>query len=295
MVKINKKNKEIKGKVGILVIALGRYEAFWPELYKSCEKYFLPNWKKEYFVFTDSKKLKFNDKENVHSIYQKKLGWPYDSMMRFEMFYRRKPMLEKCDYLYFLNINLICKKQIGEEIIPTAANDWFMVCTHSGYYNKSVENFPYDRNQNCTAFIPYGEGKHYAPGGFNGGRSLEFLSFCETCAKNVRIDLKNKIIALWHDESHLNKYILDKNPLIMPINYMYPKNVKWLKETVYSKDIKMELRDKVHYGGHYYLRGAIDIKNTLFNKIKYHILRIFAFTQEKKDEYDLMLSRLYYE
>ena len=288
-------NEKTKGKIGILVIALGRYESFWEKLYKSCEKYFLPNWEKEYFVFTDSKNLKFKTNKNVNAIYQKKLGWPYDSMMRFEMFYRRKPMLERCDYLFFLNINLICKKTIGEEILPTEENDWLTVCTHSGYYNKPPEAFPYDRNPNCSAYIPFGEGKHYAPGGFNGGRSAEFIKFCEVSAQNVKQDLKNKIIAIWHDESHLNKYILNKTPLILPINYMYPKTVKWLKETQYSKDIKMELRDKVHYGGHYYLRGAINIKNTKLNKLKYHILRVFAFTQKKKDAYDLMLRRLYYD
>ena len=290
------KNKNIsKGKIGVLVIALGRYDSFWPELYKSCEKYFLPEWEKQYFVFTDNQNLKYKNKDNVTTFFQKKMGWPWDSMMRFEIFYRRKPMLEKCDYLFFLNINLIVKKEIGEEILPTEKNDWLLVCTHSGYYNKPVNTFPYDRNPLSTAYIPYNVGKHYAPGGFNGGRSAEFLEFCSVCAKNVRIDMKNNVIALWHDESHLNKYILDKNPLIAPINYMYPKNVKWLKESFFSKDIRMELRDKVHYGGHYYLRGAIDIKNTKWNKLKYHILRIFAFSQTKKDEYDLMISRLYYE
>lgn len=284
-----------KGKIGILVIALGRYDAFWPELYKSCEKYFLPNWKKEYFVFTDNSNIKFKEKENVHSIYQKKMGWPWDSMMRFEMFYRRKPMLERCDYLFFLNINLVCRKVIGEEILPTAENDWLTVCTHSGYYNKPVDEFPYDRNPQSTAYIPFGQGHHYAPGGFNGGRSSEFIRFCEVACNNVKEDWKHKVIALWHDESHLNKYILNKKPLILPINYMYPKTVKWLKDTHYAKDIKMELRDKVHYGGHYYLRGAINIKNTKLNKLKYHILRLFAFSQEKIKEYDLMLSRLYYD
>ena len=284
-----------KGKIGILVIALGRYDAFWPELYTSCEKFFLPNWKKEYFLFTDNMNIKYNNKENVHTIYQKKLGWPWDSMMRFEMFYRRKPMLERCDYLFFLNINLICKKVIGEEILPTEENDWLTVCTHAGYYNKPIEEFPYDRNPKCTAYIPFGEGKHYAPGGFNGGRSAEFIRFCEVAYQNVREDRKNKVLAIWHDESHLNKYILDKNPLIMPINYMYPLNVHWLKDSHYAKDIKMELRDKVRYGGHYYLRGAINIKNTKLNKLKYHILRLFAFSKEKIEKYNLMLRRLYYD
>lgn len=284
-----------KGKIGILVIALGRYTEFWPELYTSCEKYFLPNYKKEYYIFTDAKKIKFERKNNVHSIYQKKLGWPFDTMMRFEMFASQKDLLKECDYLYFLNINLVCRKTVGEEIIPKEEHDFLMVCSHPGYYNKPVQAYPYDRNPNCTAYIPMGKGNHYAPGGFNGGRSAEFLKFCEISAQNVRIDLKNKIIAQWHDESHLNKYILDKKPLIMPINYMYPKSVKWLsKDNPYAQDIKMELRDKVHYGGHYYLRGTIDIKNTWFNKIKYKFLATHTKNDADQERYLKILQMLHF-
>ncbi len=286
---------ETKGKVGILVIALGRYTEFWHELYESCEKYFLPKWEKEYYVFTDASDLKYRNKKNVHPIYQKKLGWPFDTMMRFEMFLSQKEHLKKLDYLYFLNINLICIKPIGDEILPTSYNDGLMVCTHAGYYTKPIETYPYERNPNCKAYVPMGEGKHYAPGGFNGGTSAAFLALSEECSKNVRIDLQNRIIAQWHDESHLNKYILDKNPLIMPINYMYPKGVDWLEDSEYSKDIKMYLRDKANYGGHFYLRGVIEEKNTWFNKLKYKILRIIAKTPEQIEACEKMLFMLEFD
>jgi Zn-finger nucleic acid-binding protein len=31
---------------------------------------------------------------------------------------------------------------------------------------------------------------------------------CEEIEKNIEIDLKNKIIAIWLDESHLNRYFI---------------------------------------------------------------------------------------
>lgn len=285
-----------KKTVGILVIALGRYTAFWPELYKSCEKFFLPNYKKEYYVFTDTLNLKYGNEINVFSIPQKKLGWPYDTLMRFDMFLSQKQRLEKCDYLYFLNINLICKSKIGEEIIPTEENDNLMVCSHPGYFDKPRKMFPYEQNKNCSAYIPATEGKHYAPGGFNGGTSSAFLELAKTCSKNIHADFQKNIIATWHDESHLNKYITDKNPLIMPLNYMYPTNYKLLeKNNTYSKNIKMELRSKVKYGGHYYLRGACDIKNSIWNKLKYKVLFFFANNNIKQEKYYKILRMLYYE
>ena len=287
------KNK--KGKVGILVIALGRYTEFWAELFTSCEKYFLPNFQKEYYIFTDSENLKYKNRNNVHQIYQKKLGWPFDTMMRFDMFLSQKAELQKLDYLYFLNINLVCRKVVGEEILPTEINDGLMVCSHPGYYNRPRQLFPYDNNPNSTAYIPPNHGTHYAPGGFNGGTSKAFLELAEICSKNVHIDLSKNIIATWHDESHLNKYILDKKPLIMPINYMYPKAAKWLaKDNIYDKNIKMELREKVNYGGHYYLRGLTDIKNTKFNKLKYKLLRKLSSSKEEYDKYTQILKMLYF-
>ena len=42
-------------KIGVLLIATGRYKLFFDDLYKSAEKNYLPNNEKTYFYFTDSK------------------------------------------------------------------------------------------------------------------------------------------------------------------------------------------------------------------------------------------------
>ena len=72
-----------KNKVGILYICTGKYDVFWEEFYKSCEKYFLPNSEKYYFVFTDSNHLYDEENnKNIKKYYQENLGWPDNTLKR---------------------------------------------------------------------------------------------------------------------------------------------------------------------------------------------------------------------
>lgn len=94
-----------------------------------------------------------------------------------------------------------------------------------------------------------------------GGRSEAFLKMSRICAENTRIDEKNGVMALWHDESHLNKYILDKNPLILLPNYSY-----WYAGNVFFKLLKgtakIEIVEKgLPEYGRKYLRGVTDEPN----------------------------------
>ena len=97
----------------------------------------------------------------------------------------------------------------------------------------------------------------------------------------VHKDLDNNIIPLWHDESVLNKYVLNKKPLILDCRYLYPegKNLRPFK-----KDIKILIRDKANpkYGGHAYLRGETAAKITKPQKLTFNFLGIrFSFKRKK--------------
>lgn len=274
-------------KIAVLYIATGRYSIFWDDFYTSCENYFLKKHEKTYFVFTDDENIK--DKENIRKIYQKKLGWPYDTMMRFDMFLTLEKELIDYDYIFFFNANTKFLSDVNEEILPDEVHDGLVTASHHAFYDKNPDDYTYDRNPLSTAYIPFGEGSHYATGALNGGISKNYLDMCKKCSENDHTDLDNNVIALWHDESHLNKYLLDKNPLIMPVNYLYPetskKRSKWNKPNEFSKDIKILSVDKTkpQYGGHDYLRGAENnsfLKNifSIYDSTKgnHKILRIFG-------------------
>lgn len=232
-------------KIAILYIATGNYIVFWDAFYESMEKKFLPEYKKTYFIFTDDTSKKFP--KNVVKIYQKQLPWPYPTLNRFNMFLGIEDKLKKYDYLYFLNANAKVLDTIGTEIFPTKEQG-IMVALHPVYQFRDVLRYTYERNQKSTAYIDFSEGEIYVQGCFNGGRTDDYLELIRTCAKNIEIDKKNGIIAIWHDESHLNKYILDKNPLIVGPEYIWA-NYALTYGAKYPEKVKILMRDKDDFGG----------------------------------------------
>jgi len=69
--------------VGLLIAATGKYLSLTKPLIESGRKYFLTNHNVTYFVFTDSSE-EFLQADDIVVIYQKHLGWPFATLMRFE-------------------------------------------------------------------------------------------------------------------------------------------------------------------------------------------------------------------
>ncbi|HDR0736856.1 TPA: glycosyl transferase [Pasteurella multocida] len=260
-------------KIGILYIATGRYYVFWEDFYKSAEKHFLPNLEKQYFIFSDYESTFFGEENgNVHRIYQSKLGWPYDTLMRFEIFLSAKELFKDVDYLFFVNANMIFIKDVHESelLIPgkellAALQPWFI-----GF---DINETTYERNPDSKAYIPYNEGEYYVMGSFNGGKKDAFLEMCHILNKNIYQDLENGIIALWHDESHLNHYfwknkenvftlfpdyLLDEAQYYFPSKKTHYINPSYLK----AHDVRCVMRNKNHhrFGGKDYMRGVVEEK-----------------------------------
>lgn len=247
-------------KVAILYICTGKYDIFWRKFYKSSEKFFLSDTEKHYFVFTDSEKIKNNNK--VHIIFQENLGWPYNTLYRFNFFSKIIDELSKFDYIFFFNANMIFQLPIGEEILPTNDENGLLGVQHPAFYNKNNIEFTYERNEFSTAFIKPGDGKYYFMGGFNGGKAKSYLDLIITLNENIQKDLSNNIIAIWHDESHLNAYFLDKCIKVLSPSYGYAQG--W--DLPFEK--KIVVLDKSRFGGHDFLRSNTKSKSfQIINKI----------------------------
>lgn len=232
--------------IGILYICTGKYKIFWESFYKSCEKYFLPSHNKHYFVFTDATELNFGN--NVTLIKEQPKGFPMDSLLRFKMFNSIYEHLEKFDYLFFFNSNMCIVDFINEDILPDKKNDGLVALIHPGYYNKKAQYYPFERNPKSKAFIPFLSPKKYFyyMGSFNGGESKAFLKLIKQLDSNVNEDLNNGIIAIYHDESHLNSYLNFKNTKGVDPSYGFPEgsNIPFQP--------KILILNKVKHGGGYF-------------------------------------------
>lgn len=197
--------------VGILYICTGRYTVFWPDFYRSFVKNFLPGCPKTFYVFTDAENLEYARAPDVRCIYQKALDWPYSTLKRFAVFLGAEAALAGQDYLFFANANLLCTAPVSaQEVLPGPGQD-LTVVRHPGYYNAKPLFFPYDRNPRSRACMPYTAGQVYVAGGLNGGETAAFLALCHELDRRTEADLADGVIARWHDESQLNRYVAE-NP-----------------------------------------------------------------------------------
>lgn len=222
------------GSIGILYICTGPYALFWKDFYESFEKKFLPDFKKNYYVFTDAEKIFAEESQHVKKIEIEPLPWPLITLFRFSTFLKIEDELKKFDYLMFSNANMMCNEIITPEEFLPRKNEVLSVTAHPGYYGKSIIEFPYERRKRSTAYIPWNCGKNYVIGAMFCGKSDAFIKMSKTLKYNIEEDLKKNLIAKWHDESQLNRYIVGKSGIrVLEPMYCYPCGM----EVTYSKKI----------------------------------------------------------
>jgi len=203
-------------KIGLLIVATGKYIQFVEPLVKSAEKHFLTNHEVTYFIFTDRD---IPNTPHTVKIYQKRLGWPYDTMMRYEMYYNARFFLEDMDYLFACDADMLFVDTVSEEILGN-----HVATQHPGFVGKRGT---YETRPESTAYIASNEGTYYFAGGFNGGSKEKFLERSRVITENIYKDLEKDIIAVLHDESHLNRYFIDNPPtVILSPSYCYPESWK---------------------------------------------------------------------
>lgn len=226
--------------VAILYICTGKYSVLWEGFYQSFKEHFLKNSKIDYYVFTDAKLLEFENNEDVHKIYQNNLGWPGNTLRRFDIFLTIEKEISKKDFIFFVNANMRCVTDIEEkDFLPLLPEEELVMVKHAGYYNQDVGKYPYEKNPESLACVPNDMAKYYVMGSLNGGKSKAYLQLIHTLSENIETDYQKGIIAVWHDESHLNHYLLGRNDVkLLPPCYCADV------EKEYSFEPKMVLLNK---------------------------------------------------
>ena len=202
-------------KIGLLLIATGKYDRFILPLLKSSKKHFFKNEEVHYFLFTDTKKWK--ESEYLHIIPKMHEPYPAPTLKRYETFINHKEELQKMDYLFYCDIDMLFVDDINEEILGDR-----VATLHPLYVNS--RGTPETRMNSKAGIAPH-EKMSYFAGGFNGGSSEAFLKMSEVLSNNIKEDLNNGIVAIWHDESHMNRYFIDNPPTkILSPSYCYPES-----------------------------------------------------------------------
>uniref|UniRef100_A0A3Q2E7E4 Alpha 1,3-galactosyltransferase 2 n=1 Tax=Cyprinodon variegatus TaxID=28743 RepID=A0A3Q2E7E4_CYPVA len=238
-------HKEAKSKVALTVFAVGRYlEAYLNTFLTSAKKHFMVGLPVTYFVFTDLPEKALNitvfHQHNIKIIKVKKYNrWQDISMMRMKTISEviDTVLQHNFNYVFCFDVDQIFTARFGSEALGES-----VALLHAHYYKLPKNRFTYDRNPKSKACMT--EGDYYYHAAVFGGTCKKVKALADYCYLNIMEDKMNDVEALWHDESHLNKYFwLNKPTKLLSPEYCWdrslPKNDILIKRLVWApKDYK---------------------------------------------------------
>uniref|UniRef100_A0A3Q3WJM9 Alpha 1,3-galactosyltransferase 2 n=1 Tax=Mola mola TaxID=94237 RepID=A0A3Q3WJM9_MOLML len=213
--------------VALTVFAVGRYlDAYLNTFLTSAERYFMLGLPVTYFIFTDlpekvpNIKLGLGRSLKIVQI-EKHSRWQDISMMRMKTISNtiESEIHHCCNYVFCFDVDQKFMGRFGSEALGDS-----VALLHAHYYKLPKERFTYDRNPKSKAFLQTGDFYYHAA--IFGGLLKNVKNLTDSCYMSIMEDKKNNVEALWHDESHLNKYFfLYKPSRILSPEYCWDQSI----------------------------------------------------------------------
>ncbi|XP_033893847.2 N-acetyllactosaminide alpha-1,3-galactosyltransferase-like isoform X3 [Acipenser ruthenus] len=238
--------------IGLTVFALGKYlDKYLEKFLASADKYFMPGHKVIYYVMVDDHSklpyIQYGTSRFLKSrVVAKEARWQDVSMMRMKTLadMLQDFIKDEVDYVFCMDVDMDFRAPYGVETLGelvAQAQAWFM--------NSPNTEFTYERRPESKAYIEMGQGDFYYHAAVFGGTPSRVLDLVRSCYAGIMEDKKNNIEAVWHDESHLNKYFLEHKPtLILSPEYCWDFTIYTKMEHVklaWAMKDYAEVRDNV--------------------------------------------------
>lgn len=212
-------------KIAVITIATGKYSSLFLNFKNKLLQKFLPNKHIDVFLFTDDLHI-----DHEFSIYIPHLPWPLCTLLRFHHINLYKDRFKNYDYIYYLDVDMMADSLINDEVLPINNE---IICVNHYWHYDSCEAYE-NTNPKSSAYVECNKNikYHYCQACFFGSTSTSFLTMSSELENNINEDFKNNIIAKWHDESHLNKYIMSHPFRSLDSSYAHPNNFQRDKNVV---------------------------------------------------------------
>ncbi|KAJ3602128.1 hypothetical protein NHX12_029887 [Muraenolepis orangiensis] len=201
------KHETDKSSVALTVFAVGRYlDAYLGAFLNSAEQHFMVGLPVKYYIFTDLPEkvpsLQLGPQRSLEVIrVQGHSRWQDISMTRMKTIADtiESDIRHHSTHVFCMDVDQVFAWRFGSEALSDS-----VALLHAYYYNSPKEMFTYDRNPKSCAFMLTGDFYYHAA--VFGGSCTSVKAIAEACYRGILQDKDSGVEALWHDESHLNKY-----------------------------------------------------------------------------------------
>ncbi|XP_070374538.1 histo-blood group ABO system transferase 2-like isoform X2 [Equus asinus] len=223
------------------------YVVFLKLFLETAEKYFMVGHRVIYYILTDRPadvpQIPLQEGRRVVILKVRNYTrWQDVSLHRMEMIsnFSQQRFLHEVDYLVCVDVDMKFSDHVGVEILSSLFGT-----LHPGFYASDRQRFTYERRPLSQAYIPEDEGDFYYAGGFFGGSVAEVYRLTTACHQAMVVDKANGIEAVWHDESHLNKYLLYHKPTkVLSPEYVWDERM--LRKPPYLRRLRYVAVPKNH-------------------------------------------------
>lgn len=175
---------------------------------ESAEQHFMVGQSVVYYVFTDCPEavphvtLGQGRLLRVEPVQQEK-RWQDVSMARMRTLHEALggQLGQEADYVFCLDVDQHFAGNFGPEALAD-----LVAQLHAWHYHWPRWLLPYERDRRSAAALSSGEGDFYYHAAVFGGSVVALRKLTAHCALSQQLDRERGIEALWHDESHLNKF-----------------------------------------------------------------------------------------
>ena len=234
--------------LGVLSVATNIYIDYWRNMVLSLDDQLRDGEQIAAHVFTDQPEKAFliqaeliYVKVYVHTI--PSYRWPDATIRRYEIFSQFASEIKE-KVLMHLDADMLVLQDFYEEIISTAQKNKMMLVAHPGFWKKSPslkqkisnllfglkpKNGSWENRKESRAFVAPTERKQYVCGGVWAGNREIFFELTDLLGAAVLNDRNKSVIAVWHDESHLNKWSSENDYVLLTPKYCFVEEYKHLE------------------------------------------------------------------
>ena len=159
--------------------------------------------------------------DNLKVYHQEHLPWPYITLKRFEIINKAREEIKKNDWFVFIDadalpVATVTEEEFLERCCGASINEVPLFGVHHPcHYLKMPPHLQgtgaYETNEKSEAYFDVSElPPVYWQGCFWGGKVPAALAMIDELEARVNRDLENDVVAVWHDETQINKYFFER-------------------------------------------------------------------------------------
>lgn len=210
----------------ICFIGTGEYLEFLPQFYEKVMDNFCLDHHRDILVLTDGEIPEVPENVILKHIEHKE--WPYITLERFKVILDQKEVIEKYDWFVFMDADTIVNEKIEYGEFFDEEKDYFGVhhpCHYLKWPPHDQQYGSFDRTDSRARVGDDDDLSVYWQGCLWGGKVPQILDIIKELDTRIQLDLEEDVIALWHDESHLNKIFIENKERVNTLSpdYAYPE------------------------------------------------------------------------